>query len=515
MATLQSLYSYFAVFFDVRAVLVGLIVFLVLSWLVHGYLNRVKNLPPGPRSWPLVGCVPQLIYIKIKNKSNINEMIETLSKQYGPVCYLSLPFGIKMVMVSGYEAVNESLTCPGLGEDRPPFPQDNPDELLNGLGVIMSSGEQWKEHRRFSLTVLRGFGVGKRSFEDQIATESAYLMKEIQSRQGQPFEPTHLFGNAVSNVICSVVFGKRFDYDDPEFKDLLHWLEEFLDTDNFFSIVFLLMPKLVPYLLRIPFFPKGPMVPFRKLRSKIQDIVGEHRDTFDNDNMRDYIDAYLSEMQRKKEQGVQTYLSDVELRAVVQDFFLAGTETTSTTLRWALLYMMKFPDVQKRVHEEIDSVVGRDRLPRLSDKPDLPYTQAVINEIQRFGSIAFSLPPRYAKHDTDFLEYTIPKGATLQVNLHSATRDASVWEEPDAFKPERFLDDKGQVIEPSQHIVFGAGKHACLGKQLARMELFIFYTHLMHRFSFKKVTDAESLNTQPKPGGVLTPYPYNVCAIAR
>ncbi|XP_072013184.1 cytochrome P450 2J4-like [Amphiura filiformis] len=516
MAVLQTLYSYLAVlFFDVRAVLVGLIVFLVLSWMVHGYLNQVQNLPPGPRSWPLVGCLPHLIYMNVKNKSNIYEMVETLSKQYGPVCYLSLPFGTKMVMVSGYEAVNESLTCPGLGEDRPPFPQDNPDELLNGLGVLMSSGEQWKEHRRFSLNVLRGFGVGKRSFEDQIATESAYLMKEIQSRQGQPFEPTLLFCNAVSNVICSVVFGKRFEYDDPEFKHLLHWLEGMLDQDNLASFVFLLMPKLAPYLLRIPFFPKGPMTSFRNLRSKVQDIVDEHRRTFDNGNMRDYIDVYLSESQRKNEQGVQTYLSDVELRAVVQDFFVAGTETTSTTLRWALLYMMKFPDVQKRVHEEIDSVVGRDRLPRLSDKPELPYTQAVIHEIQRFGSIVFLIPLRYSKHDTEFLEYTIPKGCMMQTNLHSATRDASVWEEPDVFKPERFLDDKGQVVKPSQQIVFGAGKHACLGEQLARMELFIFYTHLMHRFSFKKVTEGESLNIQPKPAAVLTPYPYKISAIVR
>ncbi|XP_072014455.1 cytochrome P450 2J3-like [Amphiura filiformis] len=452
--------------------------------------------------------------MKIKNKSNILEMIESLSKQYGPVCCLSLPFGNKMIIVSGYEAVNELLTCPGMGEDRPPFSQDNPDELLKGLGIIMSSGEQWKEHRKFSLTVLRGFGVGKRSFEDQIATEIAYLMKEIESTQGQPFEPTRLLCNAVSNVICAVVFGKRFEYDDPEFKHLLHWLERTLALDDLVNILYLLMPTFSLYLARIPFFPQGNMSSWRSLRSKLQDIVDEHRRTFDNDNMRDYIDVYLSEMQKKNDQGTQTYLSDVELRAVIQDFFVAGTETTSTTLRFALLYMIKFPDVQKRVQEEIDSVVGRDRLPRLSDKPDLPYTQAVIHEIQRFGSSVFSTL-RYAKHDTEFLDFTIPKGSVMQNNLHSATRDASVWEEPDAFKPERFLDDKGQVVKPSQHIVFGAGKRACLGEQLARMEIFICYTHLMHRFSFKKATEGETLDLKPNPAFVLTPSPYNTCAIVR
>ena len=89
--------------------------------------------------------------------------------------------------------------------------------MFSYAGIIYSTGEHWRVHRRFSLTVLRSFGVGKRSFEDQIATESQCMMNEIQSFRGKPFDPTHLFCNAVSNVICSVVFAKRFEYGDAEF----------------------------------------------------------------------------------------------------------------------------------------------------------------------------------------------------------------------------------------------------------------------------------------------------------
>ena len=320
----------------------------------------------------------------------------------------------------------------------------------------MSNGDSWKEHRRFSLTVLRNFGVGKRSFEDQIAAESEYLMTEISSCEGKPLDPSHLFCNAVSNVICSVVFGKRFDYDDQEFKYLLYLLA---DSTNhpWFIVLFISIPKLIPYLVKIPFFPKGSFPYPIALRQKLKDIVDEHRNTFDTDNMRDYIDVYLNEIRGKKDREEQTYLNDTELRVVVNDFFLAGTETTWSTLLWALWCMMKYPEVRKRVHDEIDLVVGRDRLPKLADKPNLPYTQAVLHEIQRFASIVSLTGPRYVNHETTFEGFTIPKDTLISSNLYSATHDPSIWEDPDNFKPERFLDDKGQVMKIPEQIVFGAG----------------------------------------------------------
>ncbi|XP_072014875.1 cytochrome P450 2J4-like [Amphiura filiformis] len=335
-------------------------------------------------------------------------------------------------------------------------------------------------------------------------------MHEFAIGNGKPFDPTSRFCNAVSNVICSVVFGRRFEYHDLEFTTLLHLVEDSIAHVN--VELFLII---APFLAKIPFFPKGGLPSFMQLRLKLKDIVNLHRDTYDEENMRDFIDVYLKDLKMKTEQGVDTYLSDDELVAVVHNIFNAGTETTSTTLRWALLYMLKYPDVQKRVQEEIDSVVGRDRLPKLSDKPNLPYTVAVIHEIQRFASILFMVSPRYNRSQVEFRGFTIPKGTHVISNVYSVTRDPSVWDEPDVFKPERFLDGDGQVKKIPQQIVFGAGKRVCLGEQLARMELFIFYTHLMHRFSFKKPTDTEILNTQPKPGGVLTPYPYDICAIAR
>ena len=327
-------------------------------------------------------------------------------------------------------------------------------------GVIGSSGEAWKEHRVFSLTVLRSLGVGKRSFEGQIATESECLMEEIQSFKGSAFNPTHLFCNAVSNVICSVVMGDRFEYDDPEFKRMLWLLEDSMSHNGI-----TLLQLAIPFIRKIPFLPPGAVPSMVALRQKLKSIVDQHRDTLDRDNLRDFIDVYINHVHEKAEQGADTYMSDIELLSVVNDFFLAGTETTSTTLRWALLIMMAYPDVQQRVQKEIDAVVGRDRLPKLSDKPDLPYTEAVIHEIQRYGGIVFIGLPRQTAEETEFRGYTIPKDTFIMSYFRSTTRDPDVWDDPEVFKPERFLDPGGRFKKVKDGLVFGSGTCIMHNKQ--------------------------------------------------
>ncbi|XP_072014764.1 cytochrome P450 2D10-like [Amphiura filiformis] len=348
MAAVYDLVAGIVSSLNVRSALLCFIVFLILTFIVHQhrrYGRRIKNPPPGPKSWPVFGCLPQIL----RDLSKIPKHELFSGQKYGPVCLLHTPFG-RAVVISGYEAVYESLTCEEFNW-RPPYSSGEKFHiLLRAKGIIRASGDPWKEHRRFSLAVLRSFGIGKRSFEDQIASESECLIHEIAAGNGKPFNPTDLFCNAVSNVICSVVFGKRYEYHDPEFTNLLHLLE---DSLSHITVKILLM--MMPFLVRIPFFPKSGLTSFLQNRLKLKDIVNSHRDTYDEENMRDFIDVYLKDLQMKKEQGIETHLSDDELVAVIHDFFGAGTETTSSTLRWALSYMLEYPDVQKRVQEEIDS----------------------------------------------------------------------------------------------------------------------------------------------------------------
>ncbi len=305
---------------------------------------------------------------------------------------------------------------------------------------------------------MRNLGVGKKSFEKVIATESDHLIDRLRSFNGKPFDPTYLFSNAVANVICSVTFGKRYQYDDFEFRRMLEYLELILEQ----QITIAVLTEGWPWMVHMPW---GPIKRYReyltKYREGIRNVIQEHRRTFDKNNLRDFIDVYFHEMNVKKEQGIGTNLTEDNMESTVEDLFLAGSETTSTTLRWSLLMMIEYPDIQARIQEELDYIVGRNRLPTLADRPKLVYTEAVIQELARFTTIAPIAAPHYCSVDTEFCGYKIPKDTMIIGNIWKISRDKKLWNDDtlEEFKPERFLNENdNSVKKPEHHIIFGAGK---------------------------------------------------------
>ena len=211
----------------------------------------------------------------------------------------------------------------------------------------------------------------------------------------------------------------------------------------------------------------------------------------------------------------ESSFNDENLRMVVIDLFTAGILTTSTTLSWALLLMILHPDVQRRVQQEIDEVIGQVRHPEMADQAHMPYTNAVIHEVQRFGDIVPLHLPRITSRDIEVQDFLIPKGTILLPNMSSVHMDDTVWEKPLRFHPEHFLDAQGHFVKHEAFITFSAGRRSCLGEPLARMELFLFFTCLLQRFSFS-VPDG-----QPQPSDhrvfsiMVAPSPYQLCAVIR
>uniref|UniRef100_A0A452GUA1 Uncharacterized protein n=1 Tax=Gopherus agassizii TaxID=38772 RepID=A0A452GUA1_9SAUR len=164
--------------------------------------SQQGQLPPGPTPLPLLGNFLQL------DRTNLQD-------KYGPVFTVHLG-SRRVVVLCGYQAVKEALVdqaeeFSGRGEI-PAFSKD-----FNGHGVVFANGERWRQLRRFSLTVLRNFGMGKRSIEERIQEEAQCLVEELRKTQGAPFDPIFNLSQAVSNIICSIVFGNRFDYKDEKF----------------------------------------------------------------------------------------------------------------------------------------------------------------------------------------------------------------------------------------------------------------------------------------------------------
>ncbi|GFR88959.1 cytochrome P450 2U1 [Elysia marginata] len=168
------------------------------------------------------------------------------------------------------------------------------------------------------------------------------------------------------------------------------------------------------------------------------------------------------------------------------DLFTAGTETASSTIIWCILLILHFPDVQTKIHEELDREVGLCRRPTMQDQSSLPYLRAVIKETQRLVSIVpFSLLHQTNEKIT-IGDYDIPKGTRVIPHLDSVLHDPHIWgPDVDVFRPERFLDNEGKVVHPEQFIPFSLGPRVCFGENMAKTELFLFLSSMFQRFRFE------------------------------
>ncbi|KAL6486131.1 hypothetical protein MHYP_G00055230 [Metynnis hypsauchen] len=486
---------------DTKSLLLFSCVFLLLFDYVRN--KAPTNFPPGPLCFPFIGNIPQFDFEKF------HIQLSEYAKKYGSVFSIQM-FGPRLVVLNGYEVVKKVYVDQGeYYADRPDVPMLR--DTVGDKGVVASNGYPWKQQRRFALSTLRSFGLGKKSLEPSIHLECRYLTEAISNEQGRPFNPRALLNSAVSNVISVLVFGDRFEYSDGEFQVLLKTINEIVLLEGG---IWGQLYNMLPWLMRrVP----GPHQKIFTLWKRLFDFahrkIDEHRVNYDSSNPRDYIDCFLVEMEKWKDDEAAGF--DMEnLCSCTLDLFIAGTETTATTLSWGLLYMIKYPEIQAKVQAEIDRVVGSSRQPSVMDRENLPYTNAVIHEIQRMGNILPLNVVRAATKDTQIEEYSIPKGTMVVGNLTSVLFDETEWETPQSFNPGHFLDVNGNFRRRDAFIPFSAGKRVCLGEQLARMELFLFFTALLQRFTFRPPEGVEPL-LEYILGATHSPKPYQLCAVPR
>lgn len=203
------------------------------------------------------------------------------------------------------------------------------------------------------------------------------------------------------------------------------------------------------------------------------------------------------------------------LMSALEDIFPAGFDTTPTTMRWILLFLVQFPSVQKQLHEEIENVIG-DRTPSLKDKNKLPYSEAVILESMRFKTPIPLAVPHCAFKNIRIRDYFIPKGTPVIINLHSLTRDTDIWEHPNAFYPEHFHTADAQVDrnKVAQISPFGMGKRKCVGEVLAKTDLFLWLVNVVQKFETLPV-EGEEYNMVGVNGISDCPKPFKIIASPR
>ncbi|KAL7991107.1 hypothetical protein Chor_014537 [Crotalus horridus] len=385
-----------------------------------------RQLPPGPVPLPILGNL-WLLDFALKR-----EPLMKLTSIYGNIYTIWLGTA-PVVVLNGCKAVKEGLvTYSEETSGRPLLPLFT--DLMGEKGVFMTSGPVWKQQKRFVMLTLRNLGVGKKSLENRIQEEAQNLLKVFTSKKGSPFDPRTAIGHAVANIICSFVFGQRFPEEDAHLNKLLKTIHMIVYVPG---SVWGRVYDSFPTIMRK--FP-GPYQQLFEhnefMHNFVKDKIQSHKERWkEGSEPQDLIDFYLDFIAKarrrllhsgshekapalrpfspifhlqSKDDSTSVSREDNMVQTIV-DLLIGGAETSTITLYWGLLYLLKYPDVQEKVHHEIDAILGPSQTITYEDRNRLPYTNAVLHEIVRYSNITITGPLRKCLKDFDMLGFPIRK----------------------------------------------------------------------------------------------------------
>ena len=470
---------------------------LILFFLTFCYLfytRKNRRLPPGPAGLPLVGYLPFL-------GPTPNVKISELCKKYGDI--ISVYFGQYLVVF-----VNDVELMKEIGKIDV-FLGRNQLELVKPFrenkGLIFLEEQGWQEWRRFTLKSLRDRGFGKTSMEGLIAEQVQDILGFLKKYESKPLYMKEPIEVAVINSIWLILAGEKYDIEDKEKRDILKMINDGFSDQNILGIA-----AFLPWLARL--FPEttGYNKALKCLGAPLQlgeDIMERHRKNYVPGQEKDFIDCALTKVYATTDPTSAFYgeLGMENLKWTVLDIFYTGSDTVSSTLGWAFLFAASYPEVQRKVQEELDQLVGRKSLPSLLDKPKLVYTEATMLEVLRKSSMVPFGVMHTALEDAEFHGYFIPKRTILLWNLYGVHHDPKYWGDPENFRPERFINPDGTLRKDEHLVPFFTGKRKCPGDSLAINEFFMFFTGVLQNFHVKLQDESKFPYFGPRPGFILKP----------
>ncbi|KAG8197777.1 hypothetical protein JTE90_006478 [Oedothorax gibbosus] len=392
-------------------ILIALVVLVVSYFLLNAW-REWRYLPPGPYGLPIVGYLPFL--------SDPLWDFHKLGEKYGDVFSVKLG-SATVVCVHGVEAIKEALArSEFLGR-----PLSGVLKLFfENSAFFRNDVHKWREQRRFVVQSMKDLGLGKTQIEGEIMDEIHHFLDQLRVHNGAPMDLKDPLSPSMSNNICTLVFGKRYET-----------------------------------------------------------AITKHRDTFDPKNIRDFIDRFIDEQNFKQEKDPNTTFNDDTLVSNVLDLFTAGSETVRTSIMFCVYVAAAFPQHQEKVKEEILEVMGPDRAPEYQDLKNMPFTHSFMLEVMRWKTVLPLNIPHCTLSDTTICGYHIPKNVTVLFNLWNAHHHPNYWTEPESFIPDRFITKDGQSVSRPPHFMpFSAGKRVCPGEPMAIMEMFLYLTSILQKF---------------------------------
>ncbi|KAF9418311.1 hypothetical protein HW555_004844 [Spodoptera exigua] len=522
-----------------------LVTFVAGFW-IFKKLKEWQNLPPGPWGLPVVGYLPFL------DRYQPHLTLTKLSKQYGPIYGIGMG-SVYAVVLSDHKLIRDAFAKDNFSGRAPLYLTHG---IMHGNGIICAEGNLWKDQRKLITMWLKSFGMSKHSvsrekLEKRIASGVYELLENVEKSSGSPMDLSHMLTNSLGNVVNEIIFGSKFPPDDKTWNWFRQIQEEgchemgvagvvnFLPFIRFISastrktievltrgqaqthrlyasiidrrrkVLGLAPVKEAAYALHENLFNEHPdghikCIKYSKHASNTEEHYFDPNILIPTDG-ECILDNFLLEQKRRYESGDEgaKYMTDEQMLYLLADMFGAGLDTTSVTLSWFLLYMALYPEEQEIVRKEILSVYPEDGE---VDGSRLPHLMAAICETQRIRSIVPVGIPHGCLQDTFIGNYRIPQGAMvipLQWALHM---DPDVWEEPEVFRPQRFLAEDGSLLKPQEFIPFQTGKRMCPGDELSRMLACGLVARLFRRRRVRLATDPPSTkDMQGTVGVTLSP----------
>ncbi|CAI5448979.1 unnamed protein product [Caenorhabditis angaria] len=476
-----------------------LVIFLtfIVVYLFYQFYWKRRCFPPGPLPLPLIGN----LYLMNNDVKPGYALWSNLSKIYGPV-YTFWMAHMPMIVITDWKLLKQHVIKDGnTFAGRPSFPISV--EIRKGsYRVVESFGDRWVQQRRFALHILRDFGLGKNLMEEKIIGEMISMRDQIRARKNEPIDMMYLFDTAVGSIINVFLFGYRYDETNiEEFQILKERMTKHfkIAAEPIGGII-----GMYPWAGKLPFLKKhkqvivdnwgGLMKMFRKQAEEKMRTID-----YDNDEYSDYVEAFLKERKKHEHEPNFGGFEMEQLDSVCFDLWVAGMETTSNTLYWAFLYVMLNPEVREKIYEELDREIGSDRIITTSDKSNLNYINATINESQRMANLLPMNVIHQSTSDTTINGYFIPKGTGIIPQISAVLYDEQIFPNASKFNPDRFLEN-GQLLKIEELCPFSIGKRQCLGEGLARMELFIFFANLFNQFDISLDSSNPNPSTQKEYG---------------
>ncbi|GJS97435.1 flavonoid 3'-monooxygenase-like protein [Tanacetum coccineum] len=454
-----------------------LVIFILLN-----YSDNGKNHPPGPRPWPIIGnfnLIGTLPHISLHR----------LSQKYGKLMYLK--FGsVPVVVVSSPDMAQQFLrTHDHIFASRPTTTAAGKHTTYNYRAISWAPyGPYWSQARKIYLNELFS---SKRldSYEYIRVEERNIFLSRLHKLSGDKVVLKEQIAHSNLSMISRILLGRKYFSESNDKKEIvtLKEFQEILDEWILLNGV-LNIGDWIPWMefMDLQGYVKRMKAMFKRFdrfnEHVLQDHMARMKAEKDGFVAKDMVDSLLKLVD---DPNLEVKLDYDCVKGLTQDLLVGGTDTSATVIEWAMSELMKQPSLIKKATQELDRVIGKERWVDEHDHANLPFIDSVIKETMRLHPVTVILAPHAALQDCKVAGYDIAKGTTIFVNLWAMGRDSNLWDDPECFRPERFLgkdiDMKGQHFEL---LPFGSGRRMCPGYNLGLKITRSLLANMLHGFNW-------------------------------